>query len=129
MKKFQNVESRVSTGRPASGVNRNSASAAAAGGVGGIPRPPATGSSRMQQQSRPTQVAFGKATTVRSGSAQGVAANPRLPPSANKLTAANLSKLNGGRSGSTGAFKRPIDPDVQVFTGEEETKQEAAADA
>lgn len=72
------------------------------------------------------QVAFGKAS-VRSGSAQG-GANSRLPPPATKLTAANLSKLNGGRSGSVGGFKRQIDPDVQVFTGEE-NKQEAGPDA
>ena len=61
----------------------------------------------------PTQIAFGKAVQ-RCGSAR----DSNRPPSArSQLSAANLNSLNR-RNGSIG-FKKPVDPEVVVFTGEE----------
>lgn len=75
MKKFQNIESKVSTGRPGTATTR--------GPGGGIPRAPAAagqennalkdnGAETRQAVRPPAIIAFGKA--VRSGSASGPSA-------------------------------------------------------
>ena len=54
-------------------------------------------------------VAFGAGSVGRSGSASRAT---------NSLTTDNLKKFNR-RSNSSAGFKKPIDPEVAVFTGEE----------
>ena len=110
MKKFQNVESRVGTGRPGTATRS------------GIPRPPTADQENTPrenlQQRPPTHVAFGKATQ-RNNSALG-STNQR-PPSARQsnpqLTTSNLNKFD--RKSNSIGFKKPLDPEVRVFTGEE----------
>ena len=72
-------------------------------------------------QRPPAQIAFGKAMQ-RCGSAR----DSNRPPSArSQLTTSNLNSLNR-RTGSIG-FKKPADPEVVVFTGEEAKAAAAGA--
>mmetsp|Transcript_35151 Transcript_35151/g.46297 ORF Transcript_35151/g.46297 Transcript_35151/m.46297 type:complete len:241 (+) Transcript_35151:204-926(+) len=115
MKKFQNVESKLTSGRPGTTTR------------GGIPRVPTAGqendalNSARSKVQEPSSIAFGK--NYRSGSASG---QMRPPSATSKLTTQNLSKLNRRTSSNIG-MKRPVDPEVVVFTGEE--AKIAAADA
>ena len=111
MKQFQNVESKVTTNRPGTATTR-----------GGIPRPPQqqpqqpdSARSRPQQ---PATIAFGKAT--RTGSACATQQSNKAPSAlatGQGLTSKNLN-LFDRRTNSIG-FKKPVDPEVVVFTGEE----------
>lgn len=110
MRKFQNVESRVNTSRPGTATTQGA----------GVPRPPLPageeGRTSARQQNAPGHVAFGKLT--RSGSAIG--SQQQRPPSAShqsKLTCNNLARLN--RKTNSIGCKKPVDPEVVVFTGEE----------
>ena len=98
------------------------------GRAGGIPRAPTAnnqddqplGSARSKAKD-PAQVAFGK--NYRSGSA----ATGQRPPSAqSKLNLQNLQKLDR-RNNSNIGIRKPVDPEVVVFTGEEAKVAAASA--
>ena len=87
------------------------------------PRPPAAAQGQeitnldsnreLRMQRPPAQIAFGKALQ-RSGSAK----DSNRPPSArSQLTTSNLNSLNRRNGSFVG--KKPCDPEVVVFTGEE----------
>ena len=71
-----------------------------------------------QQQQEPAHVAFGKNYRTGSSSYRSNENHVRVPSARNSLDAKNLSILDK-KSGSGVAVKRPVDPEVVVFTGEE----------
>ena len=62
-------------------------------------------------------VAFGKAHRTGSAQAGGPNAADELPSARSTLTSKNMANFDR-KSGSIG-YKRPVDPEVVVFTGEE----------
>ena len=121
MKKFQNVESKVTASRPGTTAGRLGTTSH----LTGMSKVSATGqenqamnSARVRQQLVPGNIAFGK--NYRTGSASNISQTQadRLPSARSALNNQNIHQFDN-RESSGVAVKRPVDPEVVVFTGDE----------